>query len=130
MVKVRSKNLWKALLFLKTISTNFLEKITFSSPGRSRINCLGFEAHFDSMPRNFNQKDVVFVCIKEKIIKYLIPKSLNPSTQTMEEIFKALVFEIDELEYRDSSVLEALLSNQDFVSDVTKKFHYGRKQKN
>ena len=54
------------------------------------------------------------------------PKIISPSTQTITEKFKIVVFEVDELEYRDISIQKTflpLLVNQDSNSEIEKILH-------
>ena len=68
---------------------------------------------------------------KEKNLRYS-SYSIKPSIQTLIEYFKTVMFENDELDYRDMSIIIALSplsANQDCHSNVENRFHE-RKQKN
>ena len=55
-----------------------------------------------------------------------------PSTQTLMEEFKCVVFETNKLEHRDSSILNSLLPllvNKDSYCDIKDKFHKFQKTK-
>ena len=115
---------WKKTLFGETFNvTSFPKFLSFVILSLSNAKfCLWF--HLNAINRSLGQEVKmpvlkIYICDSNEIMESLIAsfsrfcrrqdRKKNPSIQTLTE-FKAVVFQKDELEYRDMSISIALLS--------------------